>query len=212
MVAPDDHVKETEKVLQFVRQVLDGEDHGRRLAKEMRLGFGSVNGVFKNFHHDAWTLYVIARELDVPQHEILPAVTNHGRLPYEDILSASDVIWRFLYKLPENDRKVVEQRARGMSWRDIMKANPGRIYISLMDDYRRALSRLAELGEARFLLQYAPKEFRVRRKRRKRMGDKATRNVTPSGAKAVRHEQKMKEKHLKRDKRKRERKRKGKKQ
>ena len=149
-------IKEVESALQLAYRVLDAEKSGTRLAREVRVGLKQTS-VFRQFRRDYWTLFAIARELGCQMWELEGAEEVSSRLPYEDILGASEHVRRVVVGFPPHIKDVVEMRARRVHWRKIMAALPGRVYVSVVDDYLRVLGRLAELREITLLTSYVVK-------------------------------------------------------
>lgn len=119
-----------------------------RIAKrEIRCGWGS--GPLATDR--SWEFYAdIAKELDSSLADILAAraVDDPGRRIIREYQeeAAGDLV-TLVRRMPGSVRTVVEARALGISWREIARGLPDRVYFSIMDDWKSAVATVWQRAE-----------------------------------------------------------------
>lgn len=92
-----------------------------------------------------WTLVGMSRELGCTIDE-LRAEQQGGslmrRAELQMLRDAAEEVMLTILRLPQPQREVLLLRIHGRSWKQIVKLTPGRVYFSILDDFKTACRRL----------------------------------------------------------------------
>lgn len=114
-----------------------------------RLGF-APQPIFRYFtRNDYWTLFAIARENGCTVEEVRAEQGSSGgdRTAAEMRREAAYRLINHLNALSPPVAEVIRARATGVSWRKIGRILKGRVFTSVMDDFREGCRRLACTAE-----------------------------------------------------------------
>lgn len=115
-----------------------------------RLGFPRASSGFGDRETSSyWVLVGMARELGCTLDELRAEQSPSGQVARIEVAAAREAAYFLLgeaVRLPPQQRDVVVARARGRSWRAILRALPGRAHFSVVEDFRAGCRRLASVA------------------------------------------------------------------